>query len=826
VQTEIAWILTNVTGGSSAETRAVVDADAVPVLLRLLDRSPHDAVREQVMWALGNVACDSSALRDLVLAKGAMPLVLNALTDMSAESLVRTHALWVLSKLCGGNTPPAPFALVQLARPLLLAFLQCEHDTLLTDACAALCSVPVGDYEQIETLVATGVVPRFAELLRRDDQALQLQALRCLAHIASGGAPHVQAVVASGALPAIASLLDSLDHSTARTACWALANVAQFDAPIVVVIGVVPTLAKLARNSPTDVKKKARIALLKTIRKLPSDSVGAVADDAVVQAIVDVLATLDDVKLLRIALDCLHIVLRSNANAASSSPSSSPPPTTSTAHKYKVSAAHSASFAAHDGMTKLEALLAHTDREVCLLAKRTMRTFNFAASPGVSDDEQLHAAWVADLLSDGDIERLTHGVTCALEFCNVRAPLEQRLAEMLDLPAVAALLARFESPPLSRQAVFLRQLVNVLVLPVATPALQCEVLAVLTVMAGATMGELLMSVNTVETCATMLRRIDDDSVCERAIGTLCKLTADSLALRDHVLRAGVLELLLDRVALMNGDELARSGAVNLMLHMCSGKPAPHFSIVRRAVPVTGALVQRCNDDDLVKAAALVLSHLSDGPNDKIQVVVDSGAIPRLVQLLAHSDAAMQSAALRCIGNVVSGDEQHTQTVIDAGGLAPLAALLLSAKGQLLKETCWSLSNVTAGSERQIQAVFDAGVLPHIMRIAHTEASAIKSEAGWVIANAAVSGSAEHLERLVQSGAIMTIVELLSHSATRLVAKLLESLDALVTADASRVATVVECGGLLRVQALLMHSSLEVRHGATRLHGNLLSRLQR
>lgn len=79
-----------------------------------------------------------------------------------------------------------------------------------------------------------------------------------------------------------------------------------------------------------------------------------------------------------------------------------------------------------------------------------------------------------------------------------------------------------------------------------------------------------------------------------------------------------------------------------------------------------------------------LSYLTDGGNEQIQMVIDSGVVTRLVPLLSHREVKVQTAALRAVGNIVTGTDDQTQTVLNNDALSHFPALLNHPKEKINK----------------------------------------------------------------------------------------------------------------------------------------------
>ncbi|KAL5580371.1 hypothetical protein UlMin_012813 [Ulmus minor] len=318
-----------------------------------------------------------------------------------------------------------------------------------------------------------------------------------------------------------------------------------------------------------------------------------------------------------------------------------------------------------------------------------------------------------------------------------------------------------------------------------------------------------------------------DDVREQAVWALGNVAGDSPSCRDLVLSHGALIPLLAQLNERSKLSMLRNATWTLS-NFCRGKPATPFEQVKPALPVLQQLIF-LNDEEVLTDACWALSYLSDGPNDKIQAVIDSGVCPRLVELLTHPSPTVLVPALRTVGNIVTGDDAQTQFVIENQVLPCLFQLLSqNHKKSIKKEACWTISNITAGNKAQIQAVIDANIiLPLIHLLQHAEFD-IKKEAAWAISNATSGGSHEQIKLLVDQGCIKPLCDLLICPDPRIIAVCLEGLENILkVGEADKemglngginlcAQVIDDSEGLEKIESLQSHDNNEIYEKAVKI----------
>ncbi|VIP00262.1 Armadillo/beta-catenin-like repeat family protein [Brugia malayi] len=228
IQRDAAWALTNCACSPHETCYKIIQYGGLEALVECAAETDGET-RDQVFWALGNIALDCRTCQEMVQSSAALPLMIDVLiSPMFIRSKWIRNLIWALSQIIRGGIRTLDIMFVRAALTGLRPVLYLEDSKIKMDAIWAIAYIAVDHVGggQIDAVLQTpALLERLIELLA--EKRTMRAALRALGNLVAGNDAQTQAVLNAGLLPRMMELFGPMmPINQKHEIMWILSNIA------------------------------------------------------------------------------------------------------------------------------------------------------------------------------------------------------------------------------------------------------------------------------------------------------------------------------------------------------------------------------------------------------------------------------------------------------------------------------------------------------------------------------------------------------------------------------------------------------------------------
>jgi importin subunit alpha-6/7 len=245
---EAAWVITNISSGTTEQTEFVVSLGPVVHLINMLSE-PDEAIIDQSVWALGNIAGDCESMRDLIISAGALGIVINLIrkyyNSKDHIKLLR-NLTWFLSNMNRGRNPPPTSENMKVTLAVIENLINLNDPDVVSDCFWCLSYIVDADTNICDLLFQTKIMERKYQLLtaltnqvKSNEYDAKLSKIcgfaicpiiRTIGNIVTGTDQHTDNVINMNFLDFFVPIFYHYDNKklprVRKEICWIISNIA------------------------------------------------------------------------------------------------------------------------------------------------------------------------------------------------------------------------------------------------------------------------------------------------------------------------------------------------------------------------------------------------------------------------------------------------------------------------------------------------------------------------------------------------------------------------------------------------------------------------